>query len=197
MKPTTAITKFLAQAEQTYSARVWAYYSAQSERLGFKSSDEIQIRIATLSKRASWLLALAAAKNSTAKTLGFTDKIGLMKSALSVFKEQNLKPSTVSSLIKTLSHFKIGVNHTFETALDSLISRKVGNTNAKRELSNEQKGLILDLFLKTNKLKTSHKAYLQEAKRRIEAGIWSDASIISLSVLKSTLKDFGQRITPT
>lgn len=186
-----AIDKFLLKAEETYSQKAWAFYSTQTERLGARTTKEIETRIEILTKRSCWLLGIAEAKHSTYSRFGFINKTELMQAALTVFKRHNLKPQTLPSLNKILANFRINSGNSIEKAFDSLISRKVGNSNAMKKITNEQRGLIMDLYNDHGgKLKTILRFYNNEANRRIEVGIWKKDSLISISTLRSVVREY-------
>ncbi len=143
-------------------------------------------------EQASWLLAIAGAKGTHWKPLGFTKVEDFYLKAIDLMNQQATarewhawKCSTLKGLIKKLTPFKkalkVGKTGSQEVALlhkafDSLISKKTGNDNPEK-LNNEQKALLVQLYadgnVKLNFEQVWH-IYTRKAQEMIELEYWAD-----------------------
>lgn len=189
-----AVENFLANAERAHASRVWAYYSTRANSLGKKSIEQLEASIANLTTKASWFLAVAAAKNADCKQLGLSSKADLLKAVGEIIRARGWKPTTEKSLAKVLTRFRhTATDQELGRALNTLLS-KHGNHNANRKLTLEQQGMILDLFLQNRKLKTTWKRFNQQLEKRIEVGLWSDQAPVSIQIIRRVVKDFSSPV---
>ncbi len=175
---------FLAESERSNYARILSFYNVNATQLGQKTADELEQAIKSMSVKACWFMALAAVTHNGCKSLGYENKEALYTAFLQLMKSKGWKPQTLSSLVKTIRPFHINETDNIETALQSLISRKVGNLNSKKKLNQEQEAFILEMYSSTGKIKTTHKRYLKKLKEMVDQGLWLDEPI-SLSVVRT------------
>lgn len=150
-------------------------------------------------EQASWLLAIAGAKSTHWKPLGFTKVEDFYLKAIDLMNEQAEKRewhawkcSTLKGLIKKLTPFKKAVkdNALLSKAFSTLISKKVGNNNAE-VLGEEQKALLVQMYANGNAKPTFEQVwhiYTRKAQEMVQLEHWNDTeSIISPSTVRAFL----------
>ena len=148
-------------------------------------------------EQASWLLAIAGAKSTHWKPLGFSKVEDFYVKAIDLMNQQASargwhawKCSTVKGLIKKLTPFKkalkVGKSGSQEVnllhkAFESIITKKTGNDNPEK-LNNEQKALLVQLYadgnVKLNFEQVWH-IYTRRAQQMIELEHWNDKAATS------------------
>ena len=150
-------------------------------------------------EQASWLLAIAGAKGTHWKPLGFIKvedfylkAIDLMNQQASAREWHAWKCSTLKGLIKKLTPFKKAVkdNALLSKAFESLISKKVGNSNAE-VLGEEQKALLVQMYADGNAKPTFEQVwhiYTRKAQEMVSLEHWvNDESMVSPSTVRAFL----------
>ena len=159
-------------------------------------------------EQASWLLAIAGAKSTHWKPLGFIKAEDFYRKAIDLMNEQATtrewhawKCTTLKGLIKKLTPFKKalkvsslsggeGQGEALNKAFASLISKKTGNSNAE-VLGHEQKALLVQMYADGNAKPNFEQVwhiYTRKAQEMISLEHWSDAeSIVSPSTVRAFL----------
>ena len=162
-----------------FSQTAYNYYLAQAATAK---------RAKEKAEQASWLLAIAGAKSTHWKPLGFVKVEDFYLKAIDLMNQQATarewhawKCSTLKGLIKKLTPFKKAAKNPdsielLHKAFASLISKKTGNDNPEK-LNNEQKALLVQLYadgnVKLNFEQVWH-IYTRKAQQMIELEYWTD-----------------------
>lgn len=142
--------------------------------------------------QAGWLFILSNLRNTECKKLGFESKEDTYRAGIGAMNEQAVlqgwhswKCNSVDELRKRLKPFKglIVSRESIASALETLISKKIGNANATI-LGVEQQGLAVAIYADgTEKtLRQAFTKYTDRAHMMIELGLWNESdSLVSES----------------
>lgn len=149
-------------------------------------------------EQASWLIAIASAKPSQCKSLGFSSKEEFYLRSITLMNEQaserNWSPwklNTVAELVKRLTPFKkyLKGELTLAEACGDRISKKVGNSNASK-IGLDQQALMVQLYSDANSKPNFEQVwmiYTRKANEMIKLGNWNADSLISPSTVRAFL----------
>jgi hypothetical protein len=149
-------------------------------------------------EQASWLVAIASAKPSQAKALGFSSKDELYEQAIVQMdkqaKERNWhawKCTTVLALRKRLKPFQQALKGSlpWADAWASAISKKTGNSNAQK-IELDQQALMIQLYSDANAKPNFEQVwmiYTRKANEMIGLGHWTNSALISPSTVRAFL----------
>lgn len=145
-------------------------------------------------EQASWLIAIASAKPSQCKALGFASKNEFGEAMMVLMDQRHWhawKCTTLKGLSKKLTPFKKYLKQqcTLAEACQSLISGKYGNSN-RAKLEADQHALLVQLYSDANakpNIEQVHAIYTRKAIEMVRLGHWSEDSLVSVSTVSTYL----------
>lgn len=149
-------------------------------------------------EQASWLIAIASAKPSQVKALGFCSMDEFYTAAIDLMTEHSKqrnwhawKCSTLLGLRKRLTPFKQFVkgSTSLSEACKELISEKVGNDNAAK-IGLDQQAVLVQLYSDANAKPNFEQVwsmYTRKAREMVNLGNWDASTMISPSAVRAFL----------
>lgn len=145
-------------------------------------------------EQASWLIAIANAKTSQVRALGYSSKNEFYEAAITLMNQRGWHPwkcTTIKGMQKKLTPFQKYLKQklTLAEACRSLISGKHGNDNAGK-LEVDQHALLVQLYSDANAKPNFDQVwsiYTRKANEMVRMGLWHEKTLVNASTVRSYL----------
>ncbi|WP_238354554.1 transposase family protein [Fulvivirga marina] len=217
--PTPTLDKYdLPEPAQLFKRNIEQLISIPAKAYDyFLGKPEVYEIARELSETAGWLLFLSSVSRSQSTSMGYNSLDDLYNDAIELMGAKDdwskWKCNSIQVLKRKLKPFNklfkkpLNGNYTDQDlyeSLDSLISKKYGNSNSQK-LGEEQEALLIQIYSEPNKpsIEQTYNMYMRKANEMVQAYVvsngqygWSHKALVSDSTVKHFLmsKDVQQLV---